>query len=362
MPTTKPGLIFNKTGKCGACLYAEKKNEINWVERKKNLKNICDTIKKNNDGPYDCVIPVSGGKDSFYQTYVMKNIYGMRPLVIVVPPHVQTIEGIENINNLVDVLEVDLQKISVKPSVYIKFRLLGMHKLGNPNYAEHAVVFAGVTRAAFNYKIPLIVWGEDIGMEFGGNIDKLSQNEGSALNIHKNDLFNEVSLRDLTNNEIDESQLYFYLYPKITDMEKFHIKSIYLSNFHKWDGKAHYELAKKYGFKSRAAGPLSGNILSYDNIDEKLCEIHIWFKMLKFGFWRPTDQTCYQIWNSRMSREEAVEIVLNKQYEFPNEYIEEYLEYHQISENELFDCMEKWRNHDIWKKQDNKWKLRNEIR
>ena len=88
------------------------------------------------------------------------------------------------------------------------------------------------------------------------------------------------------------------------------VKSIYLSYYHKWDGHEHYKIAKKYGFIGRRKGPLSGNILNYDNIDEKLCEIHIWFKMLKFGFWRPTDQSCYQIWNNRMKRDEAVEIVL----------------------------------------------------
>ena len=362
MPNTKPGVVFNNHGICGACLHKKTKENIDWDERKKRLLKICDKIKKTNEGPYDCLIPVSGGKDSFYQTYIMKEVCGLRPLVIVVPPHVQTIEGIDNLNNLVNVLNVDLQKISVKPSVYIKFRLIGMRDLGNPNYAEHAVVFAGVTRAALNYKIPLIVWGEDIGLEFGGNVDDQSLLEGNAININNNDLFNNVKLENLLKDEISENELYFYIYPKISDIEQSKIKSIYLSNFYKWDGKEHFELAKKHGFKARKKGPLSGNILDYDNIDEKLCEIHIWFKMLKFGFWRPTDQTCYQIWNSRMTREEAVDIVLKKQYEFPYEYLDDFLEYHQISEKELFDCMERWRNKDIWVKKNNKWVLRNEVK
>jgi len=156
--------------------------------------------------------------------------------------------------------------------------------------------------------------------------------------------------------------LFFYHHPKKEEFVKRNVKSIYLSYYHRWDGYEHFKLAKKFGFIERKEGPLSGNILSYDNIDEKLCEIHIWFKMLKFGFWRPTDQCCYQIWNKRMSRDEAVDLVLEKQYEFPYEYLREFLEYHEITEKELYDCMEKFRNLDIWHKVNNRWKLKNEIK
>ena len=102
-------------------------------------------------------------------------------------------------------------------------------------------------------------------------------------------------------------------------------------------------------------GELSGNILDYDNIDEKLCELHIWFKFLKFGYWRPTDQCCYQIWNGRMHREEAVDIVLDKQYEFP-------FEYHEITEDQFHKLEDKFRNYDIWHKKNGKWRLKNEIK
>ena len=88
--------------------------------------------------------------------------------------------------------------------------------------------------------------------------------------------------------------------------------------------------------------------MNYDNIDEKLCEMHIWIKMLKYGFWRPTDQSCYHIWNRRMTREEGVENVLAKQYQFPYEYLTDFLDYHMLKEGEFFDELEKWRNKDIW--------------
>src|SRR5690606_728122 len=115
-------------------------------------------------------------------------------------------------------------------------------------------------------------------------------------------------------------------------------------------------------FHSRAAGPLSGNFIDYDNIDEKLCEINIWLKYIKFGFWRPTDQTCYDIWNFRMKRSEAVKIINNLQNEFPKEYFHDFLRFHDITEEYFWEIVEKFRNKDIWEKRDDgEWYLKNPL-
>ena len=144
-------------------------------------------------------------------------------------------------------------------------------------------------------------------------------------------------------------------------MRRKKIRSIYLGFFHWWDGFKHYQIAKSFGFTGRREGPLSGNFLNYDNIDEKLCELHIWLKFLKFGFWRPTDQACYKIWNGYMKRDEAVQLVREKQYEFPDESLQEFLEYQQITEDKFWELAEKYRNHDIWHKVNGQWRLRYEV-
>ena len=119
--------------------------------------------------------------------------------------------------------------------------------------------------------------------------------------------------------------------------------------------------SRQYGFIERKDGTLSGNVLTYDNIDEKLCEVNIWLKFLKLGFWRPHDACAYQIWNGRMTRDEAIEIVKSKMYEFPIEYIKEYLEYHNITESQFYDNLEKWRNLDLWYQNGkSEWRLINE--
>ena len=361
MPDTKPGITFNSNGVCSACQYVETKDNINWEERKRKLETLCNSVRGSNGNGYECIVPVSGGKDSIYQAYMMSKVYNLRVLCINLTSHIQTTEGINNLNSLVQNLNVDLQKISVRPSTQQKIRNISLFELGNPNYAEHQVVFAGVARAALITKAPLIVWGEDIGVEFGGNISETSLNDGSAEDLIENDLFNQVPLENLLKGRVPHNELFFYNHPAKNEFLKRKIKSIYLSYYHRWDGYEHYLLAKKFGFKGREDGLLSGNILNYDNIDEKLCEIHIWFKMLKFGFWRPTDQCCYQIWNKRMNRDDAVDLVLEKQYEFPDEYLNEFLEYHEITEKELYKCMEKFRNLNLWHKVNKQWKLKYEV-
>lgn len=358
LPDTKPGLIFDSEGVCSACRFAEIKKTINWEERTVKLKEICERAKKLNK-EYDCIVPVSGGKDSMFQVYYMKHIMKMKVLCVSAMAHIQTEEGISNLNSMVKNLDVDLHQIIVSPKVLKKLRNICFFKLGNPNYAEHRIVFSAVTRAAVEYEIPLVVWGEDIGVEFGGNIDKKSLESGSANSIINNDLFRESSFDKLTENEITDTELFFYNYPSIKEFNNMHIETIYLSHFLHWDGYKNYLKSKEYGFIGRIKGTLSGNVLNYDNIDEKLCEINIWLKFLKLGFWRPHDACAYQIWNGRMTREEAVQIVKNKMYEFPFEYVKEYLEFHNLTEEQFYNNLEKWRNLDLWyKNSNNEWRLK----
>jgi hypothetical protein len=252
-------------------------------------------------------------------------------------------------------LGVDLVKISVKPTTLQKMRTQALIKIGNPNWAEHRVVFSAVARAAMLYHAPLVAWGEDIGEEYGGTV---VQNDGSAEDLVDNDLFTEATLEDLVGGDIPEREIFFYLHPDKAQLERQGMRSFYISHYYWWDGLKHYQQAREWGFRPRAAGPLSGNVLDYDNIDEKLCEIHIWFKFLKMGFWRPTDGCCYQIWNGRMTREEAVEIVNAKQYEFPGEYYKEFLEYHSLSEDQFWACVDRWRNPAIWHQVNGQWRLK----
>ena len=140
LPDTKPGVTFDDQGICSACLSVEGKSHINWRLREKKLKLICDEIRGKNGNGYDCIVPVSGGKDSIYQSYVMSKVYNLKVLCVNLTSHLQTYEGIANLNSLVSNLDLDLIKINVRPSILQKIRRYAFFELGNPNYAEHLVV------------------------------------------------------------------------------------------------------------------------------------------------------------------------------------------------------------------------------
>jgi N-acetyl sugar amidotransferase len=361
LPSTKPGLFIDSDGICSACRSVEKKWEINWDERAASLNQICNEIRGKNKDGYDCIVPVSGGKDSCYQVYMMSQVYKLKILAVNISAHVQTTEGIENLNNLVTNYNVDLIKIYVRPSTHKKIRKQAFFDVGNPNFAEHRVVFAAVAKTALFYNAPLVVWGEDIGVEFGGNVSNSSLNKGSADDLINNDLFRETSFESLIGDRISDGELFFYDNPNIEDVKRLGVKSIYLGYFHWWDGIKNYHLAHNLGFTGRREGPLPGNYLNYDNIDEKLCEVHSWMKFIKLGFWRPHDHTSYKIYNGYMTREEAVKHINKVQYEKPA-YLDEFLEFHQINKRDFNSKIEELRNKNIWHKINGEWRLKYELK
>lgn len=357
MPDTKPGVILDKRGLCNACRSVEKKKKINWKEREKKLKKIAKNIKKDQHPFYDCLVPVSGGKNSWYQALIASQKLKLKTLCVVLAAHLPTYEGIYNLNTMIKDLNIDLIKINLKPSVYRKIRKKNFLVQGEPNWAEHNCVFSGIANIATLYDIPLILWGEDINFEFGG-AQKNSNSVPNALTINKGDLIGNKSIKDWLDKDIKKKDMFFYEYPKSKLFKEKNIKGTYLGYYEWWEGRKHYETVKKRGFIPRIQGPLTGNYISYDNIDEKLCEIGIWLKYIKFGFWRPTDQTCYDIWNNKLTRNQAVKIVNSLQEKFPEEYFQDFLRFHQITKKTFWNTVEKFRNKKIWKKNNNKWLIK----
>ncbi len=359
LPDTKPGITLDDRGWCNGCRTSLIKKEVDWDARWRDLESIVDQIKAKNNPFYDCIVPVSGGKDGWYQANVMAKEFGLKVLCVTLAPHLPTTEGINNINAMIKDLNVDHLKITLKNSVIKNLRRKCFLELGEPNWAEHCCMFAGVVQSSLIYDVPLIVWGEDISFEFGGIQSK--ESKPSAIEIDQGDLIKSRSVLDFLGDDVLERDVFFYQYPEYEKLKKAGIQSIYLGHFHKWDGRAHYNFVKERGFKGREAGPLSGNYINYDNIDEKLCEINIWLKYIKFGFWRPTDQTCYDIWNDRLTRNEAVDIINKLQNEFPKENFQDFLNFHSLAEEEFWSTVEKFRNKNVWEQIDGQWKIKTEL-
>jgi len=359
MPDTKPGIVLDDRGFCNACRTKEVKANIDWDAQAEQLKHIIEEIKQADHPFYDCIVPVSGGKDSWFQAMMLAQKFGLKTLCVTLAAHMPTTEGIANLNNMIKDLNVDHMKITIKPSVFRKIRQKCFLRQGEPNWAEHTAMFSSVVNTALIYEVPLVVWGEDIAFEFGGLQRETSK--PSAIAINKSDLIKEKTIHDWLDDDVSERDIFFYKYPDYEKLEKAGINSIYLGHYHRWYGRENYEIVKEHGFVGRQDGPLSGNFLDYDNIDEKLCEINIWFKYLKFGFWRATDQCCYDIWNDRMSRDDAIDIVNRLSDEFPKEYFKDFLRFHNVTEQEFWDTADKFRNKDIWEMRDGAWYMKHPI-
>lgn len=353
MPDSKPGIVLDDRGYCNACRSKEVKESIDWGERLNALEAIVEDIKKEDHPFYDCIVPVSGGKDSWFQAMMLSERFGLKVLCVTLAAHLPTTEGIDNLNNMIKDLNVDHMKITIKPSVFRKIRRKCFLRQGEPNWAEHCAMFSSVVNTALIYDVPLVVWGEDIAFEFGGL--QRTDSKPSAIAIDKSDLIKEKTIHHWLDDDISERDIFFYKYPDYDKLLNAGVQSIYLGHFIEWYGRHNYEVVKERGFTGRKLGPLPGNFLDYDNIDEKLCEINIWFKYLKFGFWRATDQCCYDIWNNRMSRDEAVEIVNMLQDEFPGNDFEHFLRFHEITEEEFWNTVEKFRNKGLWEMKEGKW-------
>ena len=359
MPDTKPGVVLDSDGRCNGCRASDAKNKVDWAQRWRALEELVEEIKSRNRSTYDCLIPVSGGKDSWNQAYAMAKTFGLKVLCATMGSHLPTEEGINNLNMMIEDLNVDTLKITLKPSTLKALRRKCFVRQAEPNWAEHCCVLSGVVNAALLYDIPLIVWGEDIAFEFGGIQSK--ESKPNALEIDKSDLLKDKTIDHWLDDDISPRDVFFYRYPDYERLKNAGIKSVYLGHFKRWDGRAHYNFVKDRGFMARKEGPLSGNYINYDNIDEKLCEINIWLKYIKFGFWRATDQTCYDIWNGRMTRQKAVKIVKRLQDQFPKEYFQDFLNYHNLTETEFWEVVERFRNKDIWEKINGRWRLKNEL-
>ena len=357
MPDTKPGVYLDENGDCNACRSSFAKKAIDWDERFDQLRKITDEIKEEGHPYYDCIVPVSGGKDSWIQALILSEELGLKVLCVTLANHLPTTEGIKNLNNMIKDLNVDHMKINLKPSVYRKIRHKCTVRRMEPNWAEHCAVFASVVNVAVFYDVPLIVWGEDIAFEFGGG--QREKSEASAIEIDKSDLNKDkLTVYDWLDDDLSERDTLFYQYPDYKILEDANIRSIYLGHYINWYGRRNFEVVHARGFTRRKKGCLSGNYLDYDNIDEKLCEVNIWFKYIKYGFWRATDQCCYDIWAGTMSRNEAIDVVNRLSTDFPHEYFSDFLKYHMLSEEEFWDIVERFRNKDIWDNKDGEWKLK----
>jgi len=347
-PDSKPQLKFDENGICDACLYSEKKITIDWNQRKQELKNILEKYKNKNGNNYDCLIPVSGGKDSTYQTYVIKKEFGLNPLVVNFHPREQTELGKKNLDNLKK-LGVDCVEFTTNPDVYKKLAMFGLTELGDPMWPEHIGLFQIPVKFAVNLKIPLLVWGENPMFEYGGPVTATSPHlDRKWLEDHGGYFLDKIKPQQLTEHGIRKDELIPFIYPDENEIKKIGVTGIFLGYYLKWDARKQLETVKNYGFA--VSEELSeGTYTNYENLDSHVVPLHDYFKYLKYGYGRATDQASIDIRNNRMTRDEGLKIVETYEGKIPKKCLKWFLNEYELQFEEFIQICDKFTNKKIFR-------------
>tara|TARA_B100001123_G_scaffold441516_1_gene582889 strand:- start:188 stop:1300 length:1113 start_codon:yes stop_codon:yes gene_type:complete len=356
--STRPRINFNKLGNCNACVWSEEKKSLNWNKRQEELLDLIDQNKSKTSG-YDCIVPVSGGKDGSYVSYQLKEKYNLNPLTITVRPALEMQLGNENLDLFIN---SGYDHIHITPNARVMNFLnkYGFIEKGFPYYGWLIAIHTAVLRIAANFNINLIFYGEDGEVEYGGSV------ETKLKPTYDTNYQRKVYLEDGYYNLLDKikatpSELYFYKFPSEDECSK--IKITHWSYFESWDPYRNYLIAKeKCGLKERK-DTNSGTFTNFAQNDQALYDLHTYMMYLKFGFGRATQDAGIEIRRGAMTRDQGINLVNLYDGQYPENHLPLYLKYFSMKLEEFELTLDKWANNKLfYKDNENKWKPKFKIK
>lgn len=298
MPDTRPGSIF-KDGVCQACINYDKRKDISWESRQGELKALCDQYR--GKGEYDCLIAVSGGKDSYFIVHTMKEL-GMNPLLITVTDSfTHTKAGTHNLRNLIEIFKANHYQYTINHATFREITRKDFEEIGEPlKYIEN-FIYEIPLQFAKKFNIPLVIFGENSAYEYG-----------------------------------------------TTDKdEKPELPLVYMSYYYPWSSINNLELAKKYGFRDLVGEwKREGTIEDFEQIDSVAYMVHLWMKYPKFGFQRVSDIASRRIREGLLTKEEAGNLIRDNDYKLDPRALEDFITFCGYTEKEFWDIVKKHRKYD----------------
>lgn len=315
-PDTRPNTIF-KDGVCQACLNYDKRKEVDWTERYREFAWLC--AKHRGSDYYDCLIPVSGGKDSYFIAYTMAEIMGMNPLLVTVgDPFTKTEAGRRNLLNLCETFDCDHIQFNTSPNYFRERVREDFETTGHPLKYVEGRIYEIPTELSLTYGISLVMYGENGAYEYGN-----TDGESPRHTTHGG--------------------------------HEYHFLSYYLP----WDGDYNYQIAKRYGFKDLAhEWTREGNIENFDQIDSLGYIVHLWMKYPKFGFARVTDIASRWIRKGKITRKQGMELVRKFDHKLDQRALDDFCNFCGYSIKEFWDIVEKFWNPDIFHKVNGLWEMK----
>ena len=360
----KTTLNFDESGVCDACRTAEIKDNIDWGMREDELIKLLDKHRKN-DGSYDCLVPGSGGKDSAYQSHVLKYKYNMNPLTVTWPPILYTDYGLKNwkkwldsgFDNISFYRNGKVMKLLTRLSIENLLHPFQTFILGQKNLAPKIAAQQGIN---------LVFYGEneaEYGNPIADNSSSLRDKSYFSFDNLDDMYLAGISIKELMiKYDVRLSDLMSFLPPKTEDLEKANIEVHYLGYYLKWTPQeVYYYAVENTGFKARPHRT-QGTFSKYSGIDDKIDDLHFYTTFIKFGIGRATYDAAQEIRNRHLTREEGQALVKRFDGEFPDRYFDEIMEYLEMKPEYFHELCDKFRSPHLWTKDSSGvWKLRHNV-
>lgn len=356
MPDTRPRVVFDAEGVCNACRNADEKTETDWAARREEFLQLVKPYRSR-DGRWDCLVPWSGGKDSSSIAWRLKFEFGLNPLLVTFSPLLPNEVGNRNRETLV---QAGFDHLFFRPNQRIHRHLARRFFIerGNMKVAWDAGINAIPIQCAERFGIPLVFYAEHGESEYGGRVltpeSRKLKDFTEVIEHHIGD-----DPRNWVDDVVEEGDLNPYLYPEAAAVRRVGIKALYFSYFFRWSMLENFRFVReKIDFATHPAGRTPGTFTDFDSLDDKADNLYYYMQYIKFGFGRALRDACRMIQNGQMTRTEALEVARKYDGEFPEEFLEDMLDYMGMDRAELERTIDLHRNTEIWIRDEARWRLR----
>jgi N-acetyl sugar amidotransferase len=311
------------------------------------------------------VIPVSGGKDSHFLTYIMKEKLDMNPLLICVSdPFTKTAAGKNNLYNLGETFGCDIIEFNLSVDLFRRVTKIGFEELGEPLRFIESAIYVTPYKFAVALDIPLIVFGENAAYEYGATAEEdystkkyIAAGHSAAAEKLGKEVRSFWLDRGLSMKEMNA-----IIPPAQKDVERVKPEPVFMSYFVPWDDERNYQTAQRYGFRDLAhEWRREGNIEDYGQIDSVAYIVHLWMKYPKFGFSRATDIASRWIRSNKITREEGIKLVMKYDHRLDKRAMEDFITFMGYKPRQFWEVVEKFWNQEIFEKVDDVWRLKNPL-
>jgi len=364
-------LEFDENGVCSGCRVHDQRKAINWEERRKLLADLLGEYRSASGGNYDCIIPVSGGKDSYFQTHIIAKEFGLKPLLVTYHGNNYLPEGQWNLNRMREVFDVDQHVFSPSVDTLVKLNRICFKLMGDMNWQNHCGIFTYPVRTAVQFRIPLLIWGEHGYTDLAGMYSMSDFVEMTAKYRLEHaqrgyDWFDmtDDGLEMIGRPELKEGlkarDMLWAKYPTDEELDDVGVRGIYLFNYVKWEANWHAKLVLDlYGWKP-AETPFERTYRRFSNLDDRYENgMHDYLRYIKFGYGRATDHACKDIRAGLMTREEGIAMV-RKYDHVKSSDLQFWLKYVGMAEEEFDRIADTFRDPRAWRKNDQgEWEKEN---